>query len=487
MILAIDIGSSSVRGVLFDRTGAQVLGAESRHAHRFTVSPDGRVEADADRLFDLVVRCIDEATAKSAGSAVDGVAFCTFWHSVLGVSRRGHALTPVLTWADSRGADAADRLRGMVDPDASHQRTGCRFHPSYLPAKLLWLKENQPALFREADWWCSIGEYCLHRIFGRKVCSLSMASGTGLFDRRSLRWDGELLGALGVEESRLSPLGDMESPLGEPAKRFADRWPGLRGVPWFPALADGACSNIGSGCAGPSRAAVMVGTTGAMRVVREAGPVRIPRGLWCYLVDRRRTLVGGALGDGGNLYEWMSAALDLGIAGDALDAALLTAQPAGHGLTVLPFLTGERSPGWNPRARGAVLGLGLRTRPLDILQAGMEAVAYRFAAVSRLLAGAAPGIRELVGTGAALLQSGAWPQMIADVLGLPVTLAGTSEASSRGAALLALEALGLIPGIDEAEPLRGRTFSPRRQFAEAHRAAAQEQERLYAAVFGSPG
>jgi gluconokinase len=231
----------------------------------------------------------------------------------------------------------------------------------------------------------------------------------------------------------------------------------------------------------------MIGTTGAMRAVRPAaGYSRVPQGLWAYRMDRARELVGGVLGDGGNLREWLCERLVLGLPAKQIDDALLNAAPAGHGLTVLPFLTGERSVGWNARARGAVVGLRLESSGLDILQAGMEAVAYRFAAILRALRPAAPDAGELVGTGGALRSSAAWGQIISDVLETPLACADEPEASSRGAAILVLEARGMISSADAARPRISRTFFPRAGTADAHRVAAREQERLLGAIRGAP-
>lgn len=272
-----------------------------------------------------------------------GVAFSTFWHGLLGVSRTGEALTPVVTWADTRSVAQAARLRGMLDERHALQRTGCPVHASYYPAKILWFRETMPDLFQSVDWWCSFGEYCYFRLFGVRSCSISMASGSGLFNRREMQWDTELLTVLGVTESCLSPLTDLDSPLRGLREPSASRWPALRDVPWFPALGDGACSHVGCGCGRPGRASVMIGTTGAMRVLPTAAGLPVPAGLWCYRVDSHRELVGGVLGDGGNLVEWLRGSLALGLEPAALDAALLAAKPAGHGLSFLPFLTGERS------------------------------------------------------------------------------------------------------------------------------------------------
>jgi gluconokinase len=483
-VLSVDVGSSSIRTGLYDERGGRAAATASRRPHRFAFADGGRVEADPDALFDLVAQCIDESLLHGAagGQKVAAVAFATFLHGMIGTDSEGRALTPVITWADSRSAEQSELLRTKLDAEEVRQRTGCPLHPVYFPSKLAWFRQMAPRVFDDVRWWCSIGEYCLRRIVGRTECSLSMASGSGLLNRWTGAWDAELLSAVGLDEARLSPLKELGSPSFGILPAYAQRWPALRDSAWFPVLSDAACSNVGSGCESPDRIALMIGTTGAMRAVRPAGRSPVPPGLWAYRMDRTRELVGGVLGDGGNLFEWMSGRLARGLQPQKIDQELLAAAPAGHGLTVLPFLTGERSTGWDARVRGAVCGLGWDTRGLDIVQAGVEAVAYRFAAILRALRPAVPGARDLIGTGGALYSSSAWGQILADVLELPLGRVSEPEASSRGAALLVLEALGVPVDLVSLRPVVERTWLPRASAAAAHRAAALRQERLKAAL-----
>jgi gluconokinase len=485
VILSIDIGSSSVRALAFSGDGAPVSGVSARRSHRYAPLGGGRVEADPENLVSMVCNCVDEALAgaRSAGlGPFTGVSVCTFWHGLVGLDARGAAVTPVITWADTRSAAQAERLSRELDAEAVRQRTGCPFHPSYFPAKLAWLRENEPAVFDRARWWGTVGELCFDRFFGVRRCSYSMASGSGLHDRVTLGWDPALLEALHLPADRLSTLCDVDEPSRGLREPWASRWPALKDVPWFPALGDGACSNVGAGCAKPGQMVLMVGTTGAFRIVRERTAMQVPRGLWAYLLDRRRMLTGGVLGDGGNLVEWMGGTLALGRSPSEVDAALTRAEPAGHGLTLLPFLTGERSPGWNAHARGAVIGLRSDTTALDLFQAGLEAVAYRFAAVRDRLAEAASVDGEIVATGGAMLASPAWCQVMADALGTTVACSAVEEGSSRGAALRALEALGVLDTAALPAPV-SRRFTPRPHAVEAHRRAREAQERLYGALF----
>ncbi len=304
-----------------------------------------------------------------------------------------------------------------------------------------------------------------------------MASGTGLFDQDGLAWDRPLLAEAGIEPEHLPPLDDAPAPGLRP--EWAARWPALARVPWFPGWGDGGCGSLGSDCAGPDRIALNVGTSAALRLTRP-GAATLPRGLWRYRIDGARTLVGGATSEGGNILAWLRANLPL--PDDAgLDAALLERPPDGHGLTALPFLAGERSPGWRADARATITGLTLATEPLDIAAALLESVALRLSIVHERLAHLAAPDHVVVASGGALLRSRAWTRMIADAFGRPVTLSHEPEASSRGAALRVLEALG-APTPPAAA--LGPAVSPDPGRHAALRAARERQERLYDNVVG---
>jgi gluconokinase len=336
----------------------------------------------------------------------DALAISCFWHSLVAVDERDRPLTPVLTWRD---------LAGELPPlggESYHRRTGCFLHPAYWPAKIDRLKGEGVAAAR----YLSFGDYLLLRLTGEARTSVSTASGTGLFDPNALAWDGETLAALGLETSQLAPLSD------EP----------VAGV--WPALGDGACSNVGVGGVTRGRAAVMVGTSAAARVVYEAPQAEPRPGLFLYRLDGTRFCEGGALSDGGNLHAWLQRTLH------EVDTSEIADRPAAaHGLTFLPFLGGERSLGWDPNRRGSIEGLAFATTPLDIAQAALEGVCYRLADVLDAIG----GIESVVGTGGALLANSAWLQVLADVLGRPIEVSAVPEGSAYGAALVAFERLGL--------------------------------------------
>ncbi len=285
-----------------------------------------------------------------------------------------------------------------------------------------------------------------------------MASATGIFDIRKCDWDAELSRYLKIDRENFPAIQPADTQTCELNSKFANRWPRLEEARWFPAIGDGAANNIGAGCVRRSKAALMIGTSGAMRVAYKGDPPdKIPDGLWCYRIDRERVIMGGALSDGGGLYQWLKDNLRLIADDDKTEAEIAKRPPAGHGLTFLPFLAGERSTGYHENATGAILGLRSSSDTIDIVQAALESVAYRFAEIFDQL-NSICRIREIVASGGALRQSPVWTQIIADVLGRDLTLPDTREASSRGAVLLALETIGKIENIEKIPTPSGNEF-----------------------------
>jgi gluconokinase len=479
LILTIDIGTSSVRVLLFDAEGRVVntIIAQERYAMR--VSADGAAEDDPDAALDRVARCVDTALAQAGplAACIGGVAVDTLVSNVIGLDAAKRPITPMVIYADTRNDADADHLRAELDERDVHNRTGCLLRTSYWPARLAWYRRTQPRIWGQVAQWITLGEYLELQLFGRCRVSYSAASWSGLLDRRRLIWDDPLLEWLGVRNEQLAPLVDVGEPLRGLLEPYATRWPTLRDVPWFPAIGDGAAANIGSGCAGPSRIALTVGTTGALRVVVPEAP-QAPAGLWCYRVDGKRTLLGGATSEGGNVYAWMRDTLRLGPI-DNLDQELARLPPDAHRLTILPFLAGERSPGWAGNVQATISGMTLTTTPLEILRAGLESVAYRFALIAEGIRAVSDQQGLLIASGGALLKSPAWLQIIADVLGRPVAVSTEPEATSRGAALLALEALGAIASIDSLPAADGLLYEPQPEHYAVYRAAIERQRRLY--------
>jgi gluconokinase len=448
LILGLDIGTSGVRAALYDERGDMLSKTLVKNDRSLETTDDGGSEIDAMLALKQVVKTIDDVLRSPLvrRAEIEYVASCAFWHSLVGVDSKGNPTTPVFGWADTRGRRYSHVLRKRFDETEIHDRTGARFHSSFWPAKLLWLRNERPEAFERTDLWLSFSDFVALKLFGIAATSVSMASATGVFDIRVCAWDARLVRFLGIGPSSL-PLVSAGQYTFRLLEKFRKRWPRLKSAEWFPAIGDGAANNIGAGCLKRSKAALMVGTSGAMRVAYAGkAPEPIPSGLWCYRIDRNRVIVGGALSDGGNLYASLKEQLRIEISDDDVATEIARRGADAHGLTVMPFFYGERSTGYHENAGGAIIGMRPSHDAIDILQAALEAVAFRFAEILDQLRDVAP-VRTIVASGGAIQASRVWTQIIADVLGKDLNVLHDDEASMRGAVLLALESIGKIDDV----------------------------------------
>lgn len=478
-ILVLDLGTSSLRAFLYDAFARAVDGFVARRAYEPQTDEKGQATFDPRAMFEAFCSALDELVAK-VDFDIAAVAASSLASNVLGLDANDEPLTPAYLYSDTQNARAVAQLRAAYDWAPIYARTGCPLHTSYLPARLFWLRETQPEIFARATRWVSLHEYFLMRLFGRAVVSHSFAAWSGMLNHATLDWDLQVLNIVGVAREQLSPLSSADAGLRGLRGEYATRWKRLAQIPWLPALGDGALANLGSGCTDETRVAVTVGTSGAMRVIMppSLSTAALPRGLWLYRVDETDGLVGGSLNNGGNVLAYLARILQLP-ARDELERALAVMPPDAHGLTLLPFFAGERSPGYRGDARAAVTGWSLSTTAVEIWRAALEAMAYQFAAIYALLRQTLAPPRAIIASGAALLHSPAWIQMLADVLGVPVTASGEAEASARGAALMALRALHCIQAFAALPAALGETYASRAEHFEIYQRAQERQKMLY--------
>lgn len=485
LILTLDIGSSSTRAMIFDARARSIDDLEAREVHTLHTEPDGTAIDHADELVHRVVAVIDRVIAMlgDRSSDIGAVAIDTYASNLLGLDRSSGPITPIYTYTDTRPTDDAARLRAEYDEATVLNRTGCLVRSSYLPARFMWLARTQPKLLQEVNRWISIGEYLFDQFFDRSVVSTSIASWSGLLNRHTLKWDSEWFKLLPVSIEQFSSLTDASEPISGLKSEWASRWPMLKDVPWFPAIGDGAAANLGSGCSTSSQVALTLGTSGAMRVALSGTPEKIPFGLWCYRIDRTTSLLGGATNEGGNVYAWLRQTLLIDT-DDKFDAAINALEPNAHGLTALPFIAGERSPGYAGDVRVSITGLSINTQPIEIARAMLEAVAYRFAIIYQRIESAHPpggfeSSGRIIASGGGLLRRLAWLQIFADVLNRSVIASSEKEATSRGAALIALRSIGAIKSFDEVPADLGQTFESHPDRHAIYLKAIERQKELY--------
>jgi gluconokinase len=454
VVLGVDIGTTSAKAVAFDATGRALGSGDAAYPLR---EPEpGQAVQDPGVVLDGALEAIRTATgqARASGARTAGLALSCAMHALVGLDGDGRPLTPIVTWGDMRAAEQAERLR--AEHPELHDRTGAPLHPQTPLTKLVWFAERDPETFAAARRWAGIKELALARLTGGWAVDHSIASGTGLLNLERLDWDAEALALAGIDRDALAPLVPAAERFELSAEAAAAT--GLEaGLPVVIGAGDGPLANLGVGAVRPGVAACSIGTSAALRLMVTRPMVDPHRRAFCYALLPGRWVVGGAINNGGVVLRWAGAALapDLGEHPEAELLALAAQAPPGSaGLIMLPYLLSERAPHWSASARGAYVGLTSRHRREHLVRAALEGVCQQLALVLAALRDAGNEVHEVRATGG-FARSALWRQMLADVLGMAIGYPAGHEGSAFGAALVGMEALGIVDSIDHAAQLVG--------------------------------
>lgn len=453
VVIGVDIGTTSTKAVAFTVAGESV--ASSGTGYPLMEPAPGHAVQDPDDIVGAVMDAIRGTVAQLDGRPVAGLSFSAAMHSLLGLSPDGAPLTQVVTWADTRASTQAERLRNAPGGLELHRRTGTPLHPMSPLPKLLWFREQEPKLWEQVGHWVGIKEYVMLRLCGTLVVDHSIASATGLMNLEKLQWDDEALELAGLLPEHLAELVPGTTVLPGLLEEAAL----LTGLPADTKVvvggSDGPMANLGSGAVQPGVASCTIGTSGALRIVVDR-PVVDPLGrVFCYALAPGRWVVGGAINNGGVVLEWAGDALAPDLGADAQEELLdlaATAPAGSGGLLMLPYLLSERAPHWSSVPQGAYVGLSRVHRREHLLRAAIEGVCMQLALVLQSMRAAGLQIREIRASGG-FSRSPLWRQMLSDALGMEIGFPEGHEGSSFGAALMGMQALGLIDSIDVAEEL----------------------------------
>ena len=443
-----------------------IAGSGARRKYSLEYTSEGGAELSLIALHRAVGACLRATLGHSRSNRrIGAVSGSAFWHGLVGLDRKAEPITPVFTWADSRGAADAAVLRQEFNERKTFSETGCMMRASYWPAKLRWLWRTNRQVFRKVYRWVSPADWIFEKIFGAAWTSRSMASATGLYDLRTKSWHNGLCRACRIDCGQLDVIC-------ESSDRCQTDFSELRGARVFNPIGDGAAGNLGSDAAATGRVAINVGTSAAVRLLRledGRGP-RVPFGLFRYALDEERAVVGGAVSNAGNLHQWCLRQLQVGMT----DARALSRTAAtSDDLTILPFWVNERAPSWPENLRGAIVGLTQSTDAAAIFRAAMCATFYRLADILELLEQNNGRAKQIIVSGG-ILRSKPALLLLADSLGRDICVSAEQEASLRGAAVYVLEKLGYA-----AAPLRKpKLIRHNRSLAAGHRVRRERQSIL---------
>lgn len=441
-LIGVDIGTTNVKAVALADNGA-LLAAAGRPTETLMPKP-GYAEQNAELIFIQVVQVIREVQAACpASSTPAGLVFSGAMHSLLALDAQGNPLTNAWLWSDLRAAVHSDLLRNTETGREIYRRTGTPIHPMSPLVKIQWLREQQPGIFANTRKFLGIKDFILKKFLTENVCDASVASATGLLNTRTGHWDELALQTAGIDAGLLPEAVS-------PVRAFSLRADSAlllalpSGLPVFPGASDGALANIGSGATKPDTLAITIGTSAALRLTLDQPAHDPDMRTFCYRLDDRRFVAGGASNNGSNTVDWLRKRLFR----TAISSSKLLDQagkiaPGSEGLLFVPYLQGERAPVWNARATGIYQGLKSEHTRSHFVRAAVEGVALNLKLIAHALP-QMPGVERIALSGGAA-QSNLWRQVVADVFQKPVVLAGEDQvdASARGAVMLARAALNM--------------------------------------------
>lgn len=435
LLLAIDVGTTTVRAILFDLEGRPLSEA---YREPMVLHPrPGWAEVEPEDWWRCVAAVTRQALqgAPGAGERIVGVGLAGLMHALVPLDRAGRPLARAQLWMDQRCQPQAEWLmrehrpliRGVLGPRP--------VTTTWSAPKLRWLSEHQPELVQRAHSFLSVKDFVRFRLTGTIATDPSDAGGTGLFDPQRGEWSQPLLELVGVSREQMAPIRDSSEVAG-PVRPEAASLTGLAaGTPVVIGGSDVKCTRIGAGAYESDRGCLYLGTSAWI-----AGPQRRPGSF-------------GATATTGAALKWLVRlfALADGDAPGAAYAALLeeaaTVAAGAEGLIFLPHLMGERGPRYDPQARGVLFGLTLAHGRAQIARAVLEGCALHLRSILDSLGSEPP--REIVTVGGGA-RSALWRQIIADATGACLLVPRVLEAGALGAAILAGVGLGVYPSVQVA-------------------------------------
>ncbi len=444
--LAIDLGTTSCRTILFDET-LQVLG--DCHEEYALLTPQKKyAEQNAEDWWRLTLRTA-KAAIKAAGidpKTVSAISVSSQGITVVPVDEQYKPLCNALTWLDVRAKKQTARVEHDFGDEAFFPLTGKHIDPCYTLPKVLWLRENCPDIWAKTYKLLMPMEFLIGRLTGNYVTDHSMASGTQLYDLKSCRWSEEILSHYNIDPALLPEIKWSGECAGTVLPEVAKELGLSENCVVAVGAQDQKCASLGAGI-GDGVMTISLGTAGAiLKLWKEALPEEHRKVGWCGNVEEGTWVTEGVINTAGACLRWLRDIMFLGEDYQTIDREVIEARESGSSVTFYPYLNGPTSPDYYKDAKGCFYGLTLANKRGDLAAAVLEGVAYQIRIMLEAMnAYGTVDTLVLFGGGS---KSKLWCQIIADITGLEILVPSTAEAAGAGAAMLAAKAAGeMLPAL----------------------------------------
>jgi xylulokinase len=476
-LLAHDLGTSGNKATLFDLEGHLV--ASETVPYGTVYSSGNRAEQNPEDWWTAVCESSRRLLSGRDSESIAAVCFSGQMMGCLPVDKQGRALRSHIIYSDQRAIAQTESLTSRIDPAEIYRITGHRASASYAIEKLMWIRDEEPDVYRETSKMLNAKDFMNFRLTGRMVTDYNDASGTNAFDLSSMHWSGPIIEAAKIDGSMLPEAVPSATVIGEVTPEASEATGIAAGTPVVAGAGDGGCATVGIGSVEPGITYNYLGSSSWISTTSKTA-VEDPDQLtftWAHPVPGYLQPCG-TMQTAGSSYSWLKDQLARQEGSyKAIDKLVEQSPPGARGIIFLPYLLGERSPRWNPEAKGAFLGLTLESRREDIFRAVLEGVTLNLDVILRILGTAVP-ISEMrvIGGGA---KGAIWRQIMADVYGMDVvTPRYLEEATSMGAAIIGGVGCGIFSDfsaasrfveiVDRIEPdaERMKAYAPMKPFFE---------------------
>jgi len=460
-IIGIDIGTGSTKAVALDSKGT-IIGNSQTFYPTQSLHPEFS-EQDPEVIWQAFADCITKLIADVKYTPLS-ISLSSAMHSLVVIDKNNKPISPLITWADTRSGDIAQRIRKLPEAEKLYQTTGTPIHSMTPLCKIIWLKENAPEIFTAAFKFISIKEFIWYRLFKIYQIDHSIASATGLFNIESLKWNEFSLKLCGINASQLSEIVPTNF-LRKNADSSVLSLLNISAETFFCiGASDGCTANVGSYAIEKGTAALTIGTSGAVRIASPKPIFDFASMSFNYLLDEKTFICGGPVNNGGNVVDWLFEAILNNPKPSETDFEHLfkmieTVPAASEGLIFLPYIFGERAPVWDEKSTGIFFGIKSSHTNAFFLRATIEGICYSMKQVMEIVESSTNKIVQL-NVGGGFIHSKTWMQILADITGKKLGVIESEDSSAIGAALINMQVLKMIEEYDSLQPKNDLVVEP---------------------------
>lgn len=446
-LLGIDLGTSSVKCLLVDRMGNPV--ATSSQSYPVIRNRPDYAEQDPETWWEATCNSIKNVICQSGVSPADikGVGLSGQMHGLVAIDRSGNAIRPAIIWMDARSKESIGEIHHIVSEEKIGRQTLNRIAAGYLIVSLYWLKKNEPEEYKRIAKVLLPKDYIRYKLTGEIGTDWTDACGTLAFNPVQKQWAEDLLDSLSIDSSIFPGISAPYAIAGTIHAKAAEQCGLQRMTPVAVGGGDSAMQNIGNGLIHADDLSSNIGTAAQVSVIsdRPLCDAQLRMNTFCYAMDQLWSVTGASLSGGGAL-RWF----ENNVAGSCditqCERQAEKIRPCPDGLIMLPSLSGERSPYFNPNARGILFGLNHNHSQAHIIRAMMEGVVFSLRGSLEILCQMGISVKHVIASGGGA-RSRLWLQMQADIYNKEIVVAEVDEQACLGAAIMAAVGSGVHPDI----------------------------------------